>query len=368
LLPALSEQLRKQTGVSVALSDWNLSELPNYLQMNFRLVDEEGKLLDESRDLSHLKQQWASEAAASFRQMPDSEFEQQGLTSWSFDELPESLTLEQNGLEMTAYPALIDKGEHVDLTLMDTRQQASDFTAKGLRRLFILAQADSVKYLNKHLPDIKTMCLHYVNVQPAPFGDAEQSSQTPSEQLKTDLIHVAFDRCFILEQDAILSKADFEHRLEQKRSELILTATELAKQIANPLAEYHAISKRLSGNLPITAIDAVKEIREQLNHLLYQGFVHHTPDDALKRLPMYFQAIGQRLDKLKTDPTRDRQWMNEVRPHWQRYLSNVNKHSSAEFEHYRWMVEEFRISLFAQGIKTAYPISAKRLDKQWQTC
>jgi len=368
LLPALSEQLRKQTGVSIALSDWNLSELPNYLQMNFRLLDEQGNLLDEGRNLEQLKQQWATEAADSFRQMPDSEFEQQGLTSWSFDEFPESITLEQNGLEMTAYPAIVDKIDHVDLTLMDTQKQAREFTAKGLRRLFMLAQADSIKYLNKHLPDIKTMCLHYVNVQPAPFSDSKESTQTPSEQLKTDLIHVAFDRCFILDQDTIHSKDDFEQRLEQKRSELILTATELAKQVAKPLAEYHAIAKRLSGNMPITALDAIKDIREQLNHLLYQGFVHHTPDEALKRLPMYFQAIGQRLDKIKTDPTRDRQWMNEVMPHWQRYLNNVNKHSSAEFNHYRWMIEEFRISLFAQGIKTAYPISAKRLDKQWQTC
>ncbi len=368
LLPALSEQLRQQTGVSIALSDWNLSDLPNYLQMNFKLLDETGQSLDESRDLNHLKQQWATEAAASFRQMPDSEFEQHDLTSWSFDDLPESITLEQNGLEMTAYPALVDKIDHVDLTLMDTRQQASDFTAKGLRRLFMLAQADSIKYLNKHLPNIKTMCLHYVNVQPAPFGDEKESSQTPSEQLKTDLIHVAFDRCFILDQDPIYSKEDFEQRLEKKRSDLILTATELAKQVAKPLAEYHAIAKRLSGNMPLTALDAVKEIREQLNHLLYQGFVHHTPNAALKRLPLYFQAIGLRLDKIKTDPTRDRQWMNEVRPHWQRYLNNVNKQSSAEFEHYRWMVEEFRISLFAQGIKTAQPVSAKRLDKQWDLC
>jgi len=368
LLPALSEQLRKLTGVSIALSDWNLADLPNYLQMNFRLVDEQGDLLEESRDLNQLKQQWATEAAASFRQMPDSEYEQQGLTAWSFGDLPESITLQQNGLEMTAYPALVDKQDHVDLTLMDTQQQASNFTAKGLRRLFMLAQADSIKYLNKHLPNIKTMCLHYVSVQASPFGDAEEVSQSPSKQLKADLIDVAFDRCFILDQHAILSKDDFEQRLEQKRSELILTATELAQQTAKPLAEYHAIAKRLSGNMPITALDAIKDIRVQLNHLIYQGFVHHTADDALKRLPMYFQAIGQRLDKIKTDPTRDRQWMNEVTPHWQRYLANVNKLSSAEFEHYRWMVEEFRISLFAQGIKTTYPVSAKRLSKQWDLC
>ena len=90
-----------------------------------------------------------------------------------------------------------------------------------------------------------------------------------------------------------------------------------------------------------------------------------SPDDAVKRLPAYFQAIGHRLDKLISDPSRDRQWMAEVAPHWQRYLNNAQKRAPAELETYRWMIEEFRISLFAQGLKTAYPISAKRLDKQW---
>jgi len=367
LFIALSEQLRKQTGVEISVSDWNVSDLPNYLQMNFRLLDESGKLLDESRDLEQLKQKWAKEAAASFRQMPDSDYEQQGLTSWSFDDLPESITLNQNGLEMTAYPTLIDKEDSVDLTLMDTQKQADAFTAKGLRRLFILAQADSVKYLNKHLPNIKQMCLHYINVQASPFGNDAISNKTPSEQLKTDLIQLAFDRCFILEQAPIRSKSDFEQRLDDNRSELISTATELAKQVAIPLAEYHAIAKRLSGKMPLTAINAIKDIKQQLHYLLYQGFAHHTPNHALKRLPMYFKAIGHRLDKLAENPSRDQQWMNEIKPHWQRYQNNINNQSSAEFEHYRWMIEELRISLFAQEVKTAYPISSKRLDKQWQS-
>ncbi len=369
LLSALSEQLRKQTGVTIALLDWNLTDLPIYLQMNFRIVDDEGQLLAESRDLDQLKQDWAQQAAASFRLIPDSEFEQQGLTSWSFDALPESITLEQNGLEMTAYPALVDKDEYVDLTLMDTLSQAQKQTQKGLRRLFMLAQADAVKYLHKHLPNIQQMCLHYVNAPPAPFEEQEkESNQTPGEQLKLDLIHVAFDRCFLLDQEDIHSQQDFELRLQNRKSELISIATDLAKQIAKPLAEYHTIAKRLSGKMPLIALDANKDIRQQLNYLLYQGFIHHTPDEILKRLPMYFKAIGQRLDKLNSDPLRDKQWMVEITPHWQRYCNNANKRVSSEFEHYRWMIEEFRISQFAQGIKTAYPISAKRLDKQWALC
>jgi len=368
LLPALSERLRKLTGVEIDEKDWRTDELPLYLQMNFKLVDDDGKLLDESRDLNRLKEDWAREAAASFRQIPDSDYEKTGLTSWSFDKLPEQITLEQNGLQMTAYPALVDKNDSVDLTLMDTAAQAQQLTRLGLRRLFMLAQADAVKYLQKNLPGIKEMCLHYANVPPSPYDANSNSKLTPCEQLKTDLIHVAFDRCFILELPAIRHREAFEQRLNSRRGDLIKIASDLAQNIAAPLAEYHAIAKRLSSNIPLAAINAVNDIKEQLGFLVYQGFVHDTPDEALKRLPVYCQAAGIRLDKLLTDPAKDRQRMAEVKPHWQKFISKVNKIETEAFHDYRWMLEEFRISVFAQELKTAYPISGKRLEKQWQLC
>jgi len=371
LLAVLSKQLLQLSGVEIPQSDWQTTTLPNHLQMNFKLVDETGKALDESRDLAELKQQWAQQAAASFQAIPDSEYEQQGLSSWSFGELAEHITLEQNQLEMTAYPALIDQGTHVDLTLLDTAKQAAHQTHLGLRRFFMLAQADNIKYINKHLPNIQQMCLHYISVPTSPFKYADTTSnakKTPCEQLKSDLIHLAFDQCFILGQDRISNQTEFEQRLEQQSGQLIETANKLAQLLAKPLAEYHAVAKRLSANLPLTALNAIKDIKSQLNYLVYQGFAHHTPEETLRRLPAYFQAIGQRLDKLTSDPMRDKQWMIEVQPHWQRYLSYVDKDSTAALAHYRWMIEEFRISLFAQGIKTAYPISAKRLEKQWTQC
>jgi len=367
LLAALSKQLHRLTGIEIAHTDWQLDELPTYLQMNFKLVDEHGVLLEQSRDLHELKQHWAQQAAASFQAIPDSEFEQQGLTHWSFGDLPAQITLQQNQLDITAYPALIDRDSHVDLTLLDTAKQAQQQTHLGLRRLFMLAQADSIKYLHKNLPDIQQMCLHYVSVPENPFQE-QTRQQTPCEQLKTDLIHLAFDQCFLNEKIPITTQAEFEQRLQQKRSDLIEIANKLAQQLAKPLAEYHLIAKRLSSKLPLTAIHAVKDIQSQLSHLIYQGFAHHTPEEAIRRLPFYCQAIGLRLDKLVSDPMRDTQWMNEIKPHWQRYLSQANKQPSEALQQYRWMIEEFRISLFAQGIKTAYPISTKRLDKQWALC
>jgi ATP-dependent helicase HrpA len=206
LLAALSGQLRRLTGVEIATSDWQVEALPNYLQMNFKLVDDKGGLLEQSRDLQYLKQQWAQQAAASFQSIPDSEYEQQGLTSWSFGDLPAQISLQQNKLEITAYPALIDHVSHVDLTLLDTAKQAAKQTHLGLRRLFMLAMADNIKYLHKNLPNIQQMCLHYVSVPDNPFNDKKgkhNTQQTPCEQLKTDLIHLAFDRCFINEQPVI---------------------------------------------------------------------------------------------------------------------------------------------------------------------
>lgn len=356
------------SGVEIKPDDWRLEDLPLYLKMNFKLVDEQGQLLAESRDLNQLKQDWSKEAAASFRQLPDSEYEKTGLTGWDFEAFPEHIVMQQNGLEMTAYPALVDRVEHVDLTLMDTLQQAKSFSALGLRRLFMLAEKDKVKYLQKNLPDIQKMCLHYANVPAAPFEEKTTQQITPCEQLKQDLIAVAFDRCFLKDQDWPRDKQQFEQRLQQRSSELINTANQLARLIAEPLSEYHAIAKRLSGNIPLAAMHAVKDIREQLGYLLYQGFVHHTPDEALQRLPAYFRAIGARLDKLKTDPTKDRQRQMEVQPHWQRYLNNIKRADNEAMQQYRWMIEELRISVFAQEIGTAYPVSSKRLDKQWSEC
>ena len=102
--------------------------------------------------------------------------------------------------------------------------------------------------------------------------------------------------------------------------------------------------------------------------MIYQGFVHDTPDEALTRLPVYCQAAGIRLDRLLTDPNKDKQRMSEVMPHWQKFINKVNKIETPAFKEYRWMLEEFRISVFAQELKTAYPISSKRLEKQWQEC
>jgi ATP-dependent helicase HrpA len=371
LLTALSKQLQRLSGIKIKPADWQLAELPNHLKMNFKLVNEAGEVLDESRDLMALKHQWAQQAAVSFQAIPDSEYEQQDLTNWSFGHLPEKIIIEQNNLEMTAYPALIDQGNHIDLTLLDTAKQARHQTRLGLRRLFMLSQADTVKYLYKHLPNIQQMCLHYMTVPAKPFQDHDlspSSAKTPCEQLKMDLIHLAFDQCFISAQNPITNQIQFEQRLELKKRDLIKTATQLAQLLAKPIAEYHAIAKRLSGDLPLTAISAVKDIKSQLSYLVYQGFAHYTSEEALRRLPLYFQAIGQRLDKLSSDPRRDKQWMTEIQPHWQRYLANVDKDTTDALTQYRWMLEEFRISLFAQGIKTAYPISAKRLEKQWALC
>ena len=369
MLPALSKQLLRLTGIEIANSDWNTADLPPYLTMNFRLIDEQGKTIDESRDLKQLQENWAQEASASFKQVPDSDYEKQNLTSWSFGELPEHITLKQNEIEITAYPTLIDRKEHVDLTLVDTKEQAQKLLSKGLRRLFIMATANSMKYLAKNLPDIQQMCLYYSNVPKSPFtSQNEADNVSPCEQLKNNIISLAYDRCFILNQDEITNKAEFEQRLEDKRAELVSTANQLAQQLAKPLAEYHSVAKKLTNKLPLSAINAVSDIKQQLNYLIYQGFVEKTPDTILPRLPLYIQAINQRLEKLVTNPSRDQQWMNEVKPFWQRYLDKQSSFSSAGFEHYRWMIEEFRISLFAQGMKTAYPISAKRLEKQWASC
>jgi ATP-dependent helicase HrpA len=368
-LPALSKVVYQLSQIDIALSDWDIKQLPPHLSMNFKLLDDQGKLLEESRDLALIQDNWASEAQNSFSQIPGSDFEQIGLTTWTFGDLPEQMELDPDGMKITAYPALVDQQDHVDLVLLDTQEQAATHTHQGLRRLFMLAEVDMVKYLGKNMPNITQMCLHYSNVAPAPFSDEAESLVSPCEQLKTDLINLAIDRCFLNDDPIIRSKQAFETQLADNRSELIQIANDLCRQIAKPLKEYHAIAKRLGSDIPLSGLNAAKDIREQLDHLLYQGFAHHSPDPILGRLPLYFKAISLRLDKLVEDPIRDKQRMAEVSSHWRRYLDKKTSHPSPALESYRWMIEEFRISLFAQGsIKTAYPISAKRLETQWEQC
>ncbi len=357
LREALAKQLLRMTGVDIPKESWDEARIPDHLRMHFKIVDEDGKLVAKGRDLLELQHRFRDRAKQSFAAVPVWDAERDDITRWDFGELPESVEFERNGVKMRGFPALIDEGDAIALRLSDSLVAAEQATRKALRKLILLQLPDKVKYLNKNLPGIDKICLYY-----APIGQCNELKQ----QLIAKVVDIAF-----LSAELPRTQAAFEACFEAGRRQLISVANELAARVLDILAEHHKIAKRMKGNIPPTWLHAVADIKEQLAHLICSGFVLSTPQAWLREMPRYLKAINRRLDKLKEGPARDRQLMSEIKPLWQACLERQEKHDRAniedpELERYRWMIEELRVSLFAQELGTKVPVSVKRLKAQWK--
>ncbi|HGX92355.1 MAG TPA: DUF3418 domain-containing protein, partial [Candidatus Tenderia sp.] len=297
------------------------------------------------------------QAKQSFAAVPVWEAERDEIQRWDFGELAESVAFERNGVEMRGFPALIDEGDRIALRLNDSLAAAEQATRKALRKLILMQLPDKVKYLNKNLPGIDKMCLYY-----APIGQCNELKQ----QLIAKVVDIAF-----LGAELPRTQAAFDACFESGKRQLISVANEVAARVLDILAEHHKISKRMKGSLPPAWLHAVGDIKAQLDQLICQGFVLSTPVEWLREYPRYLKAINRRLDKLKDGADKDRQLMNDIKPLWQAYLERKAKHDKANIddaglETYRWMIEELRVSLYAQELRTKMPVSVKRLKAQWQ--
>ncbi len=373
LLDALAWHLRRMTGVEVPREAWKADELPPHLSMNFQLVDEQGRPIAAGRDLERLQRDFGAQAQQSFAQLPTSEYERDNITHWNFGDLPEQVEFKRGGVTLKGYPALVDRGNSVLLRLFDSPAVAEEETRAGLRRLFTLQIPQQMKYLEKNLPGLQTMCLQYASVPPLPGESEERRDAKPlslCEELKQDLITAIVDRAFFMEDAPVRSAAVYEARRDAAAKRLVAVANELCDLAGRILAEHHTLVKRLKTLASAAHINACNDAREQLNRLVYRGFAARTPYQWLVHLPRYLKAIGLRLDKLAYSAGKDTQKMMEIALLWKAYLQREEKQRrervrDPELEQYRWMIEELRVSLFAQELKTAFPVSVKRLEKQW---
>jgi ATP-dependent helicase HrpA len=394
LYEALSTLVRERRGVTIAREAWQPRGIPDHFRLNIRVVDERGKVLGESRDVNDLKARFAARAKAAFERLaqsgpsqPDdqgadatSPFHRDGITDWEFGDLPESVTLDRGGFRLVAYPAILDRGETVSLRLLDSADAAATETRRGLRRLFILEARDELLYHVRLIPELPAMSLHY-----APYGGGEQ--------LKRDLIELAAERAFLSEQALgetssesrfvstgtatttaapvfIRTRAAFRARLESAWDRIGPAMREAGAIVSRVLDARHAVALRLAERTPPAWEPALADIREQLLYLLPKGFLGSAPYEQLRHLPRYLAAITRRMDKLENAGlARDARWAAEVAPHWRRCLdlarANPVAARSLAAVSYRWLIEEFRVSLFAQELGTAAPVSAKKLDEQW---
>ena len=412
LMDALLKAVRDKTQLDVKRADFKLDTLSPHLFMNYRVVDEHGRQLGLGRNLPVLKAELGALARGAFQALaalkaqevvsggevsaalgaaPGSAPAQVGrgaqrvarvagqplaqggqpsgpssgkpaakpaqtasipLTDWTFGELPELMEIQRGGHTLIGFPALLDKGTHVEIDIFDEPDVAALKHRAGLRRLVALQIREPLKYLEKNIPDLQKMAMAFM-----PLGTADE--------LREQIIDVALDRAYLadpLPTDA----ASFKARVEEGRTRLNLIAQEVARLAGTVLTEYAAAARKLKDAKPPK--DVAEDITAQLQRLMPKRFVASTPYAQLQHFPRYLKGITLRLDKLKGDPVRDAQRLAEMRPLDQRHsrrLAELKGTHDVRLDEFRWLLEELRISLFAQELRTPQPVSVKRLEKVW---
>jgi ATP-dependent helicase HrpA len=389
LTDALLKQVRDITSLDVKRADFKLDMLAPHLFMNFRVVDEHGRQLGTGRNLGALKAELGAQARGAFQALaglklapqaqpspaPAAPVEAQGkksastvsgrtekpapsvqaeqrYTAWTFGELPELMEIRKGGQTLIGFPALVDQNDAVTLEVFDEPEVAAAKHRGGLRRLFALQIKDALKYLEKNVPDLQKMAVAYM-----PLGTMEE--------LRAQILDVALDRAFLLDP-LPASDIDFKKRLEEGRGRLTLIANEVARLAGVILTEYAAAARKIkdSKNAP----DATADCQQQLQRLMPKRFIAQTPWPQLQHFARYLKAITLRLDKYRADPARDATRLAELKPQEQRYWRLVAERKGVmddRLEEFRWLLEELRVSFFAQELRTPQPVSIKRLDKAW---
>ena len=402
LLDVLLKHVREKTQLDISRADFKLEQLPPHLLMNFRIDDEHGRQLAVGRNLAALKAELGGQARSAFQALaglkvgaapraaqrgPSTQRaatsesqagetngkareslplaranERRGegagaaetYTAWTFGELPELMEIRKAGQSLIGFPALIDKTTHVAIEVFDEPEVAARKHRAGLRRLIALQIKDALKYLEKNIPDLQKMAVAYLSI-----------GQGSAEELRDQIIGVALDRAFLC--DALpTDAASFARAVEGGRGRLTLIANEVARSACLILVEYVAAVRKLKdARAPKEVVD---DVSAQLGRLVPGRFMAETPWAQLAHLPRYLKAIVMRLDKQRTDAARDAQRLAELRPlesRFWRHLAERKGVADARLDEYRWLLEELRVSLFAQELRTPQPVSAKRLEKVW---
>jgi ATP-dependent helicase HrpA len=360
LLDALEKELRRMTGVAVSRDDWNLSQVADHLKVTFRAVDHRNRKLKENKDLYELKESLKEKVQETLSQVADDDIEQSGLHTWSFGELPKVYQQKRGGFDVKAYPALVDKKDSVEIKLFETEQEQISAMREGQRRLILLNVPSPIKYLHTNLPNKSKLGLYF-----NPFGKVMD--------LIDDCIACGIDKLLEERGGLAWTPEEFESLKEFVRAELGDTVVDIAKQVEAILTMAFNINKRLKGKVDFTMAFALSDVKAQIEGLIFKGFA---TECGWKRLPdilRYMKAIERRLEKLPIDPNKDRLHMlkvESIRNDYKELLNKVPKGMALpeNIKEVRWMIEELRVSFFAQQLGTPYPVSDKRVKNAIDAC
>ena len=359
LTEALGHELQRMTGVRVADEAWQdaAAQLDAHLLMNIEVVDAQGEYLGEGRDLAEVTARFVQASQAAL-QLPKPAVTETPLEAAHFVALPKQVEQRVAGLSMTVHPGLTEEQGQIKEGRFSTQAEADYQHRRALARLLLQLLPEQAKYLRQKLPGQTEMGLLYRELGRV-------------DALVEDILLASLDSC-MLEGCAVLPRdgAALAQLAEAKRGEWVEQAERLARLTLLVLKQWHALQKRFKGRIDLAQAVALNDIKSQLSALVYSGFVRETPAQWLKEYPRYLKAIEQRLDKVGAQVQRDRVWTAEIAGYWAQYQARLNKHSQEgkhdpELSQYRWMLEEYRVSLFAQQLGTLMPVSDKRLNKQW---
>lgn len=351
LSSALAYWLSREAGKRPEDISLNEAMLEEHYRMRFVVADGSSKIIGTGRNLKQLQKELADQAESDYYNADYHELERDDITRWDFGKLPAVVEFEQNGISLKGYPALMDMDDSVSIRLIDTPEDQQHYHREGLRKLFQLNLREQIKYLRRNIPDIQQIALWY-----APVGN--------KDELIGDVVNAVTERVFLNHQEAPDNQQDFELAVAKGKSELIVEATELSKLLVEVFREFHSVRKRIKGNLSLSWVEAVQDIDDQLEWLLYPGFLSETPAQWLKHYPRYLKAINLRLDKLDQAPDKDRLRRAELLPLWDRYQKLWDKLTAPQTEETRWAIEELRVSQFAQQLKTHLKVSVDRVESR----
>ncbi len=396
LVDAVLKLVRLATSLDVVRADIKVDMLSPHFFMNFRVVDEHGRQLGHGRNLGALKAELGAQARGAFQALAGLKLASnaaavpmqkdsvplvagrsvapasakpstaaapagQRYTAWTFGELPELLEIQKGGQTLIGYPGLIDAGDAVMIEVFDEPDVAAAKHRAGLRRLFSLQIKDALKYLEKNIPDLQKMAITFLQVGKT----ADGAGGGTIEELREQIVSVALDRAFLLEP-LPTNEADFKRRIDEGRGRLTLIANEVARLAAVILLEYAAAARKLKDTR--NAPEATADVAQQLARLMPKRFLANSPWGPLQHFARYLKAITARLEKYRADPARDAARLAELRPIEQRYWRLVAERKGVvdeRMQEFRWLLEELRVSFFAQELRTPQPVSVKRLDKAW---
>ncbi len=357
LLETLAAYIEQKTTLKISKEDWVLSEVPAHHLMNFSVVDDAGRELAMGRDWHALKKQLGSAAQLTFRNTsPD--IEKTGLKQWDFGDLPPTLSFERDGLKVTGYPALEDDIDSVSVKLFDTEPEALQSHRRGVCRLMRFELKEQMKQLEKSLPNFNQYALLLRNVM------------LPDE-LREDMIAAIADRAFIGEDDLPRSNGDFMKLKQRARTRLPAVTEAVARQVQAIATEYQLLTQK-QGQMTATVNRLKRDLDQQVTALVHPGCFSHTPWEQLQHIPRYLKALRLRIEKHPANPERDGKNAASIGLIWQRWQDKMSALQQSYQEipvairDFRWLIEELRVSLFAQELKTPFPVSIKRLEKIWQ--